>query len=254
VPNSHGLIEWLPTRILALALGLLTQRSIGLATTRPLAAGDLRSGVTQNVMQAGGKITPVALQIHKHPFESMSPQAGLSYRPNAREEVMMMAIGGAFSIGWIMGADSVFANTGPGLKVLAYSMVGLALVKMAAWLPQSIFRRLPMHTARRGLLDTGADINLVAEEALDGTGYENQIQPDKFLIQSFGKMELPVDLAGFVKISWHVNGKPQAVYTENFWVVPRDIECEFDFLLGRKWIEETDALQRNNKVIVIHQS
>ena len=107
----------------------------------------------------------------------------------------------------------------------------------------------PVHTARRGLLDTGVDINLVAEGALDGTGYENQIQPDKILIQSFGKMELPVTLAGFARIPWHVNGKPQAVYTEYFWVVPRDIECEFDFLLGREWIEETSALQRNKKVI-----
>jgi len=127
-------------------------------------------------------------------------------------------------------------------------------VEMAARIPQSIFSRLPMHTARRGLLDTGADINLVAAEALDGTGYENQIRPDKLDIQSFGKMELPFNLAGLVRISWHVNGKPQAVYTEDFWVVPRDIKCEFDFLLGRKWIEENDALLRNNSVIVIRRS
>ena len=234
---------------------------MGPPTTEPLAGGDLQSGVTQNVVQVGGKITPIALQIHKHPFESKSLQAGSSYRLNARMIASLMAIGGAFGIGWIMRTDSVFANTGPGLKVVAYSMVGLTLfphmrvlVEMAARTPQSIFRRLPMHTARRGLLDTGADINLVAEEALDGTGYENQIQPDKFHIQSFGKMELPVTLAGIVRISWHVNGKPQAVYTEYFWVVPRDIECEFDFLLGRKWIEETNALQRNDKVIVIRSN
>jgi hypothetical protein len=234
---------------------------MGPPTTKPLAGEDLQSGVTQNVEQAGGKITPIALQIHKHPFESKLLQAASSYRLNARLFASLMAIGGAFGIGWIMRTDSGFANAGPGLKVAAYSMVGLTLfpnmcvlVEMVAGTPQSILRRLPTHTARRGLLDTGADINLVAEEALDGTGYENQIQPGKILIQSFGKMELQVDLAGFVRISWHVNGKPQAVYTECFWVVPRDIVCEFDFLLGRGWIEKTNALQRNNKVIVIRPS
>jgi hypothetical protein len=106
------------------------------------------------------------------------------------------------------------------------------------------------YTPRRGILDTGAEMNLVSEQALEDTGYEinrRYIKP----LRSVGGIEIPIDLVGIVDITFHVGQHPDTIYEEPFLVVSERADCAFDFLIGRPWIQKTEALTRNHSVLLL---
>lgn len=108
----------------------------------------------------------------------------------------------------------------------------------------------PDSTPRRGILDTGAEVNLVSERALEDTGYEinrGDIRP----LRSVGGLEIGIDLVGKVEITFHVGQHPDTIYEESFLVVSKGTHCTFDFLIGRPWIQKTGALTRNPSVLLL---
>jgi hypothetical protein len=108
----------------------------------------------------------------------------------------------------------------------------------------------PDYTPRLGILDTGAEMNLVSEQALEDTGYEinrRDIEP----LRSVGGLEIPIDLVGEVKITFHVGQHPDTIYEESFLVVSKGTHCTFDFLIGRPWIQNNRALRRNRSVLLL---
>lgn len=110
-------------------------------------------------------------------------------------------------------------------------------------------------TTRRAMLDTGAQVNLISEQALVGTGY--QVTPASpggtDLLQSIGRAIIDIKVIGTVDLTWHVRNKPHKEYTDIFVVIAGDAAAEFDALLGRHWLEEHKAFKRNKKILCVWQ-
>ncbi|KIX99818.1 uncharacterized protein Z520_04454 [Fonsecaea multimorphosa CBS 102226] len=94
-------------------------------------------------------------------------------------------------------------------------------------------------TPRRVLLDTGADFNLISDEA--HTELDLKKQPYSGRVHSIGGY---TDLSSTVVLQWHfrsyTSGADQTSpsYRAPFYVLPPESEAKFDCILGRPWIEE----------------
>jgi hypothetical protein len=109
----------------------------------------------------------------------------------------------------------------------------------------------PEHTTpRRGLLDTGSGVNVVSQKVVDELNmmpwYENS--------QLLTLGDVPFRTIGVVIMRWHVDGRPEKTYNTKFLVIPRDIECAFDFLIGLEWIRRTKALIPNHAVFFLRHT
>jgi predicted aspartyl protease len=102
-------------------------------------------------------------------------------------------------------------------------------------------------TPRRGLLDTGSDVNLVSGNIVAELNMQRYYEPSKVLTLG----DKLVTTTYIVIIKWHVDGKPEKPYTTEFLVIPEEIPCAFDFLIGSGWINHTKALIRNHKVFFL---
>jgi len=99
---------------------------------------------------------------------------------------------------------------------------------------------------RRFILDTGADLNLVAERVLHDLGLplsDSENEPPT-LIGIGDAHVLPI---GSVLLTFHIDGKTRD-YTEMFWVISEDTPPLFDLLFGKRWIKHHKALRRNHAV------
>lgn len=108
----------------------------------------------------------------------------------------------------------------------------------------------PEHTTpRRGLLDTGSNVNVVSAKVVD----ELNMTPwcERSQINTLG---IPVTTTGVVTVRWHVDGRPEKLYYTQFWVIPPDIECAFDFLIGSSWIRHTKALIPNREFFFLRHT
>ena len=101
---------------------------------------------------------------------------------------------------------------------------------------------------RYGRLDTGAEVNLVAERILEELGYEYYHNTDMSICMLGGKNIQPV---GDITLKWYIEGRPDRVFSTDFLVIAKDIPVSFDFLLGRYCITETRALLRNREVFCL---
>jgi len=99
---------------------------------------------------------------------------------------------------------------------------------------------------RYGRLDTGSEVNLVAERILEELGYEYYHNTDMNICTLGGKNIQPV---GDITLKWHIEGRPDRMFSTDFLVIAKDIPVSFDFLLGRYCIGETKALLRNREVL-----
>jgi hypothetical protein len=100
---------------------------------------------------------------------------------------------------------------------------------------------------RRCLLDTGSDVNLVSQRTLRMLSLSMTECEDSVI--SLGAQIL---LIGSTKLSWHVDCQEQKTYHTNFLVVADDIRPRFDFILGKDWIKENEALLHNPRVLLVH--
>jgi hypothetical protein len=101
---------------------------------------------------------------------------------------------------------------------------------------------------RYGRLDTGSEINLVAERILEELGYEYYHNTDMSICTLGRRNVQPV---GDITLKWHIEGRPDRVFSTDFLVIAKDIPVSFDFLLGRHCITETKALLRNREVLCL---
>jgi hypothetical protein len=101
---------------------------------------------------------------------------------------------------------------------------------------------------RYGRLDTGSGVNLVAERILEELGYEYYHNTDMSICTLGGRNLQPV---GDITLKWHIEGRPDRVFSTDFLVIAKDIPVSFDFLLGRYCITETKALLRNQEVLCL---
>ncbi|EXJ67766.1 uncharacterized protein A1O5_09112 [Cladophialophora psammophila CBS 110553] len=94
-------------------------------------------------------------------------------------------------------------------------------------------------TPRRVLLDTGADFNLISDDA--HTELDLTKQPYKGRVHSIGGY---TELSSTVILQWHFRSysseadQSSRSYRAPFYVLPPDSEAKFDCILGRPWIEE----------------
>ncbi|OAP59412.1 hypothetical protein AYL99_06710 [Fonsecaea erecta] len=94
-------------------------------------------------------------------------------------------------------------------------------------------------TPRRVLLDTGADFNLISDEA--HTELNLNKQPYNGRVHSIGGY---TELSSTVILQWHFRsygsgtGQSSPSYRAPFYVLPPESEAKFDCILGRPWIEE----------------
>ncbi|KIW23889.1 uncharacterized protein PV07_12052 [Cladophialophora immunda] len=94
-------------------------------------------------------------------------------------------------------------------------------------------------TPRRVLLDTGADFNLISDEA--HTELDLNKQPYNGRVHSIGGY---TDLSSTVVLQWHFRSyrseadQSSPSYRAPFYVLPPESEAKFDCILGRPWIEE----------------
>jgi len=102
---------------------------------------------------------------------------------------------------------------------------------------------------RRAFVDTGSDISLVPEATLDqlGIGFIRTRHSARTL--SVGDAEL----IGCLPILWRRAEEPRRDYTTKFYVIPRSNPVDFEFLLGKDWLRESQAYSRavvNSKAVV----
>jgi hypothetical protein len=105
-------------------------------------------------------------------------------------------------------------------------------------------------TPRRGLLDTGSHVNLVSGKIVAELNMHQYYEPSE--VVALG--DNMVTTTYMVIIKWHVDGKPEKPYTTEFLVIPEEIPCTFDFLIGSDWINRTKALIRNHKVFFLQHT
>jgi hypothetical protein len=103
-------------------------------------------------------------------------------------------------------------------------------------------------TPRRGLVDTGSNYELVSERILDELNLEAYLHA----VPRITGIEGPrggVWPIGTYTLPWHVAGKPEKPYNTEFFVISRKIDCQFDFILGRGWINASGAVRQNSDVM-----
>ncbi|KIW80590.1 hypothetical protein Z517_07206 [Fonsecaea pedrosoi CBS 271.37] len=94
-------------------------------------------------------------------------------------------------------------------------------------------------TPRRVLLDTGADFNLISDDA--HTELNLTKQPYSGRVHSIGGY---TDLSSTVVLQWHFQrysseaDRNSPSHRAPFYVLPPESEAKFDCILGRPWIEE----------------
>ena len=101
---------------------------------------------------------------------------------------------------------------------------------------------------RYGRLDPGSNVSLVSERILEELGYKYYRNTETNIFMLGGRK---LQAVGDIPLKWHVDGKPDQVYSTDFMVIPKDVPVSFDFLLGRSWCAETKALLRNREVLCL---
>jgi hypothetical protein len=98
----------------------------------------------------------------------------------------------------------------------------------------------------RFLLDTGADLNLVAERVLKDLGMPlPNLENEPPTLTGLGDVHvLPI---GSVILTFHIDGKTHD-YSEMFWIISENTPALFDLLFGNRWIKHHKALRRNPTV------
>jgi hypothetical protein len=122
-------------------------------------------------------------------------------------------------------------------------IVSMAIHKPGVTEPEHI-------TPRRGLLDTGSRVNVVSEKVVAELNMTPWYAKNQILTLGDG----PVATIGVVVMRWHVDGRPEKTYYTQFSVLPREIECAFDFLIGSGWIRRTKALIPNREVFFLQHT
>lgn len=91
-------------------------------------------------------------------------------------------------------------------------------------------------TPRRALFDKGMELNLISDAArLD---LNCSPQPCNDRVESIGQ------LIGTISLSWHFSSNipkadaPSASHRATFHILPKESEVDFDYVLGRPWIEQ----------------
>lgn len=99
----------------------------------------------------------------------------------------------------------------------------------------------------RCLLDTGSDLNLISQRILASLGLAfNPCRGPP--VTGIGGIEVaPI---GSVVLTWHMDGRQNTKYSEQFWVISNNPPARFDVLLGSDWIMETGALLRNREIML----
>jgi hypothetical protein len=92
---------------------------------------------------------------------------------------------------------------------------------------------------RRALVDTGSDISLVPEATLDELGIRFVRTKHNARTLSVG-----VELIGCLPILWRRAEEPRKNYNTIFYVIPRSNPVDFEFLLGKDWLRDSQALSR----------
>lgn len=108
---------------------------------------------------------------------------------------------------------------------------------------------VPVQASCRGLLASSSDFNLVSQRCLDDIGNDRTIATSEEIIPTVTQGSHDLKIVGVINVTWHVDGNPHKVYSTDFKVISRDVPCDFDFLLGRHWIEQAGALRRNREVL-----
>jgi hypothetical protein len=97
-------------------------------------------------------------------------------------------------------------------------------------------------TARRVLLDTGAEFNLISHSAHAELNLERQ--PYQGLVHSIGGY---TELDGTVFLRWHFRisdsgGRPiSSLHCAPFVILPKESDVRFDCILGQPWISDNWA-------------
>jgi len=99
-------------------------------------------------------------------------------------------------------------------------------------------------TPRLGLVDSGADINLVREAIVEELGLN--VYREVCRTETLGSGT--VILLGFVLLPWRIAKNPKRDYYTKFYVVPKEHRERFDFLLGCEWLAVSKVYGRDPRI------
>jgi hypothetical protein len=97
-------------------------------------------------------------------------------------------------------------------------------------------------TPRRALVDGGSRVSLVKQFIVDELGV--QYYKHRSEIRPLGLDQ--VEDNGCVLLLWRNQDKPDRIYATKFYICPSNWEVNFDFLLGKDWINESKGFGRTS--------
>jgi len=95
-------------------------------------------------------------------------------------------------------------------------------------------------TPRRALIDSGSRVNLVTQSIVDELGV--QYYKHRSGLQTLGPGLIEDN--GCVPLLWREQDKPDRTYVTKFHICPPNWVVNFDFLLGKDWIDESKEFGR----------
>jgi hypothetical protein len=102
-------------------------------------------------------------------------------------------------------------------------------------------------TPRLGVLDTGANINVVRERVVTELGIPRY--PHELEVKGLGSTNM---LNSYILLPWRLRGNTHQEYYTKFYIVPDEFDPDFDFLLGTPWLAESGYLIKNPAIRLVH--
>ena len=98
-------------------------------------------------------------------------------------------------------------------------------------------------TPRLATVDSGADISIVREEVAQELGFP--IFRHELAARALGGQ---VRFREYILVPWCIARNSETQYSTRFYILLDDPDVDFDFLLGKDWMSNSDVYPRNPAV------